>query len=109
VKDDYFLNQRTPILAQNKVVSEDEYGAVEHSGSSVYYFAEGNTVNIRRSVICRRPRLMSFFTSLSRINIKTDMTNKLNMRAKMQTDESNQWIYEGFTEYFSPASSCSTA
>ena len=97
VKDYYFLiNYTNP--AHNKVVSEDEYGAVEHSGSSVYYFAEGNNKykTLRDVQMTASHELFHLFEP---INIKTDMTNKLNMRAKMQTE--NLWIYEGFTEYFS--------
>ncbi len=97
VKDYYFLiNYVNP--AHNKVVSEDEYGAVEHSGSSVYYFAEGNNryKTLRDLQLTASHELFHLFEPL---NIKTDMTNKLNMRAKMQTE--NLWIYEGFTEYFS--------
>ena len=97
VKDYYFLvNYVNP--AHNKVVSEEEYGAVEHSGSSVYYFSEGNT----RLKILRDLQYTSaheLFHLFEPINLKTDMTNKLNMRAKMQTE--NLWLYEGFTEYFS--------
>ncbi|MFX8473951.1 hypothetical protein ABTL69_19290, partial [Acinetobacter baumannii] len=40
-KDYYFLvNYVNP--AKNRVVNEEEYGAVEHSASSVYYFPESN-------------------------------------------------------------------
>jgi predicted metalloprotease with PDZ domain len=97
VKDYYFLiNYVNP--ARNKVVREEEYGAVEHSGSSVYYFAEGNNKykTMRDLQLTASHELFHLFEPL---NIKTDMTNKLNMRAKVQTE--NLWIYEGFTEYFS--------
>ncbi|MCW3127901.1 MAG: hypothetical protein JWO03_3559 [Bacteroidetes bacterium] len=97
VRDYYFLvNYANPAL--NKVVNEEEYGAVEHSGSSVYYFAEGSNKykTIRDLQMTASHELFHLFEP---INIKTDMTNKLNMRAKMQTE--NLWIYEGFTEYFS--------
>ena len=97
VKDYYFLvNYVNP--AHNKVVSEEEYGAVEHSGSSVYYFSEGNS----RLKILRDLQYTSaheLFHLFEPINLKTDLTSKLNMRAKVQTE--NLWLYEGFTEYFS--------
>jgi predicted metalloprotease with PDZ domain len=97
VKDYYFLvNFVNP--AYNKVRSEEEYGAVEHSGSSVYYFPEGNNKykTLRDIQYTSAHELFHLFEP---INIKTDLTNKLNMRAKMQTE--NLWVYEGFTEYFS--------
>jgi predicted metalloprotease with PDZ domain len=97
VKDYYFLlNYTDP--AYNKVVSEEEYGAVEHTGSSVYYFSEGGDKykKLRDIQYTSAHELFHLFEPL---NIKTDLTNKLNMRAKMQTE--NLWLYEGFTEYFS--------
>lgn len=96
-RDYYFLiNYADP--ARNGVRKEDEYGAVEHSGSSVYYFAEGNNMlkTLRDLQLTTSHELFHLFEP---INMKTDMTNKLNLRAKMQTG--NLWIYEGFTEYFS--------
>ena len=96
VKDYYFLiNFVNP--ANNKVVKEEEYGAVEHSGSSVYYFPEGNNryKTLRDIQYTSAHELFHLFEP---INIKTDLTNKLNLRAKMQTE--NLWVYEGFTEYF---------
>ena len=97
VKDYYFLvNYVNP--AYNKVTREEEYGAVEHSSSSVYYFPEGNNKykTLRDLQYTSAHELFHLFEPL---NIKTDLTNKLNMRAKMQTE--NLWLYEGFTEYFS--------
>ena len=97
VKDYYFLvNYVNP--AYNKVVSEEEYGAVEHTGSSVYYFSEGNNKykTLRDIQYTAAHELFHLFEPL---NLKTDLTNKLNMRAKVQTE--NLWLYEGFTEYFS--------
>jgi len=97
VKDYYFLvNYVNP--AHNKVVSEEEYGAVEHSGSSVYYFSEGSgRFKILRDI--QYTSAHELFHLFEPLNIKTDLTSKLNMRAKMQTE--NLWLYEGFTEYFS--------
>jgi predicted metalloprotease with PDZ domain len=96
-KDYYFLvNYVNP--AKNRVVNEEEYGAVEHSASSVYYFPESNNKYkvIRDIQYTSAHELFHLFEPL---NIKTDVTNKLNMRAKSQTE--NLWLYEGFTEYFS--------
>lgn len=97
VKDYYFLvNYVNP--AHNKVVSEDEYGAVEHSGSSVYYFSESSgKFKILRDI--QYTSAHELFHLFEPLNLKTDLTSKLNMRAKMQTE--NLWLYEGFTEYFS--------
>lgn len=96
-KDYYFLvNYVNP--KYNKVVAEEEYGAVEHSSSSVYYFSEGNSkYKIQRDL--QYTSSHELFHLFEPLNIKTDMTSKLNMRAKMQTE--NLWLYEGFTEYFS--------
>ncbi len=97
VKDYYFLINYADAL-HNGVRKEDEYGAVEHSASSVYYFAESSNLLkvIRDLQLTASHELFHLFEP---INMKTDMTNKLNLRAKMQTG--NLWIYEGFTEYFS--------
>jgi predicted metalloprotease with PDZ domain len=97
VKDYYFLiNYVDP--AHNGVKSEEEYGAVEHSGSSVYYFREGgNKYKVIRDI--QYTSAHELFHLFGPLNIKTDLTNKLNMRAKMETE--NLWLYEGFTEYFS--------
>lgn len=97
VKDYYFLINYAD-ASHNGVRKEDEYGAVEHSGSSVYYFAESSA----RPKLLRDLQLTAsheLFHLFEPVNLKTDMTNKLNLRAKMQTG--NLWIYEGFTEYFS--------
>lgn len=97
VKDYYFLvHYADP--GTNGVRKEDEYGAVEHSASSVYYFSEGSDGPklLRDLQLTASHELFHLFEP---INMKTDMTNKLNLRAKMQTG--NLWIYEGFTEYFS--------
>lgn len=79
-------------------MSEEEYGAVEHSGSSVYYFPESsNKYKVIRDL--QYTSAHELFHLFEPLNIKTDLTSKLNMRAKIQTE--NLWLYEGFTEYFS--------
>ena len=97
VKDYYFLvNYTNP--ATNKVTREEEYGAVEHSGSSVYYFPElSNKYKTLRDI--QYTSAHELFHLFEPLNMKTDVTNKLNMRAKTSTE--NLWLYEGFTEYFS--------
>ena len=97
VKDYYFLvNYTSP--STNKVTREEEYGAVEHSGSSVYYFPElSNKYKTLRDI--QYTSAHELFHLFEPLNIKTDLTNKLNMRAKVSTE--NLWLYEGFTEYFS--------
>jgi len=64
----------------------------------VYYFSEGNNKykTLRDIQYTAAHELFHLFEPL---NLKTDLTNKLNMRAKVQTE--NLWLYEGFTEYFS--------
>ena len=97
VKDYYFLvNYTSP--STNQVTREEEYGAVEHSGSSVYYFPElSNKYKTLRDI--QYTSAHELFHLFEPLNIKTDLTNKLNMRAKVSTE--NLWLYEGFTEYFS--------
>ena len=97
VKDYYFLvNYTSP--STNKVTREEEYGAVEHSGSSVYYFPElSNKYKTLRDI--QYTSAHELFHLFEPLNIKTDLTNKLNMRAKVSTE--NLRLYEGFTEYFS--------
>ncbi len=96
-RDYYFLvNYIDPVLSH--VVSDEEYGAVEHSGSSVYCFAEtDNKAKALRDI--QYTSAHELFHLFEPLNIKTDLTSKLNMRAKAQTG--NLWLYEGFTEYFS--------
>ena len=97
VKEYYFLvNYTSP--STNKVTREEEYGAVEHSGSSVYYFPElSNKYKTLRDI--QYTSAHELFHLFEPLNMKTDVTNKLNMRAKISTE--NLWLYEGFTEYFS--------
>jgi predicted metalloprotease with PDZ domain len=97
VKDYYFLiNFVDP--AYNKVTKEEEYGAVEHSASSVYYFAESSS-KYKTTRDIQYTTSHELFHLFEPLNLKTDLTNKLNMRAKVSTE--NLWLYEGFTEYFS--------
>ena len=96
-KDYYFLlNYINPTA--NHIKSEEEYGAVEHSQSSIYCFPERNDkYRVQRDI--QYTVAHELFHLFEPLNIKTDVTNKLNMRAKTQTG--NLWLYEGFTEYFS--------
>ena len=96
-KDYYFLiNYINPTA--NKIRNEEEYGAVEHSQSSVYCFPESsNKYRVQRDI--QYTTAHELFHLFEPLNIKTDVTNKLNLRAKVQTG--NLWLYEGFTEYFS--------
>jgi predicted metalloprotease with PDZ domain len=78
--------------------SEEIYGAVEHSNSSLYYFPiSDNNYKVERDIMYTAAHeLMHLYGPLT---LQTDQTNKLNLRAKSQS--SNLWMYEGFTEYLS--------
>jgi predicted metalloprotease with PDZ domain len=78
--------------------SEEIYGAIEHSNSSLYYFPiSDNQYKIERDILYTAAHeLMHLYGPLM---LQTDQTNKLNLRAKNQS--SNLWMYEGFTEYLS--------
>ncbi len=78
--------------------SEEIYGAVEHSNSSLYYFPiTDNKYKIERDLMYTAAHeLMHLYGPLM---LQTDQTNKLNLRAKNQS--ANLWMYEGFTEYLS--------
>lgn len=92
----FLINYVDPVSEPRK--SEEDYGAVQHSRSSVFYFPENfNKYKLQRDIqFTASHELFHLFEPL---NMKTDVTSKLNMRAKIQT--SNLWMYEGFTEYFS--------
>ncbi|MFN8310671.1 MAG: hypothetical protein U0T73_11980 [Chitinophagales bacterium] len=97
VKDYYFLiNYVNP--ATNAIASEEDFGAVQHSTSSVFFFPE----NVNRYKLLRDIQFTSaheLFHLFEPLSMKTDVTSKLNMRAKLPT--SNLWLYEGCTEYLS--------
>jgi predicted metalloprotease with PDZ domain len=95
---DYFFLFTYVDPSAHQVKSEEDFGAVEHSTSSVYFLPEnGNRYKTLRELqLSAAHELMHLYEPLQ---IKTDATNKLNLRAKMKT--SNIWLYEGFTEYLS--------
>ncbi|MFN8277523.1 MAG: hypothetical protein U0T84_08575 [Chitinophagales bacterium] len=96
-RDYYFLvNYVNP--QANGIRSEEEFGAVQHSNSSVFFFPEtANKYKLQRDIqYTASHELMHLFGPLS---MKTDVTSKLNMRAKSPT--TNLWMYEGCTEYLS--------
>lgn len=78
--------------------SEENYGAIQHSNCSVFYFPESaDKYKIARLI--QYTASHELFHVFPPLNFKTDATNKLNMRSKTET--SNMWFYEGITEYFS--------
>jgi predicted metalloprotease with PDZ domain len=78
--------------------SEENYGAIQHSNCSVFYFPESND-KYKTSRLIQYTASHELFHVFEPLNFKTDATSKLNMRSKTET--ANIWFYEGITEYFS--------
>lgn len=80
------------------VAMPEEYGAVQHSRSGIYYFQESeNKFRIERDI--QFTTAHELFHLYEPFNLKTDATYRYNLKGKVTS--ANVWIYEGFTEYFS--------
>ncbi len=98
VKEYWFLINLVDSSLSNSSYGEEDYGAIQHSRSSVFFFpAFIDRYKLERDIQATASH--ELFHLFEPLNVKTDLTSKLNMRAKMQT--SHLWLYEGVTEYFS--------
>lgn len=79
-------------------VNEEDFGAVQHSNSSVMVLKNNNDLYKIQSEI-QRTASHELFHLFEPLNFKTDATSKLNVKAKLPTE--HLWLFEGVTEYFS--------
>lgn len=89
----------TFVLPDSDPFKTDEvYGAIEHSASSLFYFPiSGNEYKTERDIMFTAAHeLMHLYGPLQ---LQTDLTSRINLRAK--NPSANLWMYEGFTEYLS--------
>jgi predicted metalloprotease with PDZ domain len=78
--------------------SEEAFGAIEHSTSSLYYFPiSDNAYKIERDIMFTTAHEMMHL--YGPLQFQTDLTSRLNLRA--MNPSANSWMYEGFTEYLS--------
>jgi len=78
--------------------SEEAFGAIEHSTSSLYYFPlSDNVYKIERDIMFTTAHEMMHL--YGPLQFQTDLTSRLNLRA--MNPSANSWMYEGFTEYLS--------
>lgn len=85
---------------QNKPeeLDQDQFGAVQHSKSAVYYFpAYSDTTYLKRQIqMTAAHEMLHIYPPL---NIQTDLTSKLSYQDRQHTR--HLWFFEGITEYFS--------
>ena len=89
----HYINPET-----NRQRSDEVYGAAQHSNSSVFYLPEtaDKSKFIREIQYTSAHELFHLFKPL---NLKTDATNTLNLKAVLPT--AHLWLFEGVTEYLS--------
>jgi len=98
VKDYYFFILLLDSNDTKTRLSEEDFGAVQHSASTVMVLKNyQDNYKLQREI--QSTASHELFHLFEPLNIKTDLNSKLNMRAKMQT--AHLWFYEGVTEYFS--------
>jgi predicted metalloprotease with PDZ domain len=98
VKEYWFLLNLVDSSLAGSHFGEEDFGAIQHSRSSVFFFpAFIDRYKLERDIQATASH--ELFHLFEPLNVKTDLTSKLNMRSKMQT--SHLWLYEGVTEYFS--------
>jgi predicted metalloprotease with PDZ domain len=82
---------------RGKLDAED-YGAVQHSSSSVMVFKnDTDSYKIQKEI--QQTASHELFHLFEPLNLKTDVTSKLNVKSKLPTQ--HLWLFEGVTEYFS--------
>lgn len=79
-------------------LDQDQFGAVQHSKSAVYYFpAYSDTNFLKRQIqMTAAHEMLHIYPPL---NIQTDLTSKLSYQDRQYTR--HLWFFEGITEYFS--------
>ncbi|MBX2902645.1 MAG: PDZ domain-containing protein [Chitinophagales bacterium] len=98
VKDYYFFIFLVDSGDIGTKVNEEDYGAVQHSASSVMVFKNHQDLyKIQKEI--QQTASHELFHLFQPLNLKTDATSKLNVKAKLPTE--HLWLFEGVTEYFS--------
>jgi predicted metalloprotease with PDZ domain len=98
VKDYYFFILLLDSNDTKTRLSEEDFGAMQHSASTVMVLKNyQDNYKLQREIQATASH--ELFHLFQPLNIKTDLNSKLNMRAKVQT--AHLWFYEGVTEYFS--------
>ena len=82
----------------NRQGSDEVYGAVQHKNTSIFYLPEtSDKWKLTRDI--QYTSAHELFHLFKPLNIKTDATSKLNLKAIMPT--AHLWLFEGVTEYLS--------
>lgn len=98
VKDYYFFIFLVDSGEIKGKIDEEDYGAVQHSAASVMVFKNHSDLyKIQKEL--QQTASHELFHLFEPLNLKTDATSKLNMKAKLPTE--HLWLFEGVTEYFS--------
>lgn len=98
VKDYYFFILLVDSGEISESANEENYGAVQHSASSVMVLKNySDPYKIQREI--QQTASHELFHLFEPLNLKTDATSKLNVKAKLPTE--HLWLFEGVTEYFS--------
>lgn len=98
VKDYYFFIFLVDSGDIKGTFKEEDYGAVQHSAASVMVFKNhADLYKIQKEL--QQTASHELFHLFEPLNLKTDATSKLNMKAKLPTE--HLWLFEGVTEYFS--------
>ncbi|OJV28466.1 MAG: hypothetical protein BGO32_06510 [Bacteroidetes bacterium 37-13] len=98
VKDYYFFILLVDSGEILESANEENYGAVQHSASSVMVLKNYSDPYKIQSEI-QQTASHELFHLFEPLNLKTDATSKLNVKAKLPTE--HLWLFEGVTEYFS--------
>ncbi|MDW8273566.1 MAG: hypothetical protein RMJ53_04980 [Chitinophagales bacterium] len=98
VRDYYFFIFLIDSGDTRETFKEEHLGAIQHSSSSVMVFNNDNDFyKVAREI--QFTAAHELFHLFEPLNIKTDVTSKFNLKARLPT--AHLWLYEGVTEYFS--------